>query len=142
MKNQPDRTKRRFRRFICHAVQAVACLTGFIVVNQVHAQDWPQWRGENREGTLQTEGLVDDLSTLKPAWEQPIGSGYSGPTVANGLVYVMDRDTSNDQQLERVVCFHEKTGELAWSHSYEAEYQNVGYVAGPRASVTCDGEKV
>jgi len=37
--------------------------------------------------------------------------------------------------VERVLCFRAEDGKLAWSHSYTAPY-DIGYTAGPRASVT------
>ncbi len=100
--------------------------------------DWPQWRGDHRDGDWKESGIVEqfDDSSLSKLWTQPISSGYSGPTVANGLVYVMDRLTKDDRQTERVLCFEAATGQPVWQHEYAAEYVNVGYVAGPRASVT------
>ena len=105
----------------------------------VAADDWPQWRGPNRDGVWKEDGLLDKFaaSELKIRWRQPIGSGYSGPTVAGGRVYVTDR-LVEPKQVERVLCFDEKTGEPIWSHSYDCPYVNVGYTAGPRASVTID----
>jgi outer membrane protein assembly factor BamB len=107
------------------------------------AQDWPQWRGDDRDGDWKETGLVSEFDTdsLKTLWTQPISSGYSGPTVAEGRVYVMDRRTADDRQTERVLCFDAATGQPVWQHEYEAEYVNVGYVAGPRASVTIDSGK-
>jgi hypothetical protein len=101
--------------------------------------DWPQWRGPSRDGVWREEGLVDKFADkeLKVRWRQPIGSGYSGPTVAGGRVYVTDR-VVEPKQLERVHCFDWKSGEPQWSHSYDCAYRDVGYTAGPRASVTID----
>jgi len=103
------------------------------------ADDWPQWRGPNRDGVWREEGLVDKFADeqLKVRWRQPIASGYSGPTVADGRVYVTDR-VVEPKQLERVLCFDAKSGEPQWSHSYDCAYRDVGYTAGPRASVTID----
>ena len=70
-------------------------------------------------------------------WRKPIGSGYSGPTVAEGRVFVTDRLVEPAQQ-ERVHCFDAKTGKPLWTHSYDCVYEKVGYTAGPRASVTID----
>ena len=64
----------------------------------------------------------------------PIGSGYSGPSVADGRVYVTDR-LAKPKQVERVHCFAWETGELIWSYTYDCEYR-IEYVAGPRATVT------
>lgn len=106
------------------------------------ADDWPQWRGTDRDGVWDEDGLNREFAEgeLKELWSQPIGSGYSGPTVAEGRVFVMDRETE-PKQTERVICLNEETGEPIWEHRYEAVYSKVGYVAGPRASVTVDGEQ-
>ncbi len=36
-------------------------------------------------------------------------------------------------------CFDEQTGKPLWTHRYDCLYKQVGYQAGPRASVTVDG---
>lgn len=102
-----------------------------------HADDWPQWRGPQRDGVWHESGLIDKFAgpRLEPAWRAEIGSGYCGPTVAEGRVYVMDR-LIEPKQMERVHCLDEKTGERLWTYAYECPYRNVGYDAGPRASVT------
>jgi outer membrane protein assembly factor BamB len=101
------------------------------------ADEWPQWRGPNRDGVWREDGLVDKFASdeLAIRWRRPIGSGYSGPTVAGGRVYVTDR-VAEPEQIERVHCFDANTGEPVWSYSYDCPYVNVGYTAGPRASVT------
>ncbi len=112
---------------------------GFVgLVTSLHAEDWPQWRGPRRDGVWQAEGIVTELpeGKLPLVWSTEIGSGYSGPTVANGKVYVMDR-TDTD---ERVLCLDSATGKEIWVHSYPAAY-TVSYKAGPRASVTIDQGK-
>ncbi len=103
-----------------------------------HADDWPQWRGGDRDGVWHETGLVDELpeGQLPIDWSVEIGAGYTGPTVADGRVYVMDRQVA-EAQLERILCFDSVTGKLLWKHEYEAGYE-IGYTAGPRASVTID----
>lgn len=117
----------------------IAILSTTAAMDFLAADDWPQWRGPNRDGKWKEQGLVEkfDSPKLKRKWTVKIGSGYSGPTVANGRVYVMDRLTEPNQ-VEQVLCFHEETGERIWKQTYDCEYRNVGYVAGPRASVTID----
>ena len=113
----------------------VACAIT-LTAGSVGADEWPQWRGPRRDGTWLESGIVDRFSdaTIPAVWRVPVSSGYSGPTVADGRVYLMDRQTSPDQA-ERILCFDWKTGKSLWSHEYPAEYRNVQYVAGPRASV-------
>ncbi len=106
------------------------------------ADDWPQWRGPTRDGVWRETGLVERFSgrELKIQWRAPISSGYSGPTVAAGRVYVTDR-LVEPQQVERVHCFDAQTGQSVWSHSYDCQYKDVGYTAGPRASVSIDEDR-
>lgn len=103
------------------------------------AEDWPQWRGPDRDGRWNVQGVVDSLpdGQLPLDWSVPVGSGYSGPTVAQGRVYVMDRQGTADDQSERVLCFDSKTGKPLWQHVYPTSYK-IQYTAGPRASVTVD----
>jgi outer membrane protein assembly factor BamB len=100
-------------------------------------QDWPQWRGLSRDGVWKEKGLVERFADgqLAIKWRVPVGSGYSGPTVANGRVYITDRITEPASQ-ERVHCFEWATGKPVWTFAYDAPYGGVSYPAGPRASVT------
>ena len=117
-------------RFIPLIAVLVLCLSSAITF----AQDWPQWRGIERDGIIATPIVPsEDAPTL--TWTQEIAGGYSGPTVADGKVYVMDR-VAEPEQIERVHCFDLSTGENVWTHRYDATYQGIGYPAGPRASVT------
>lgn len=103
------------------------------------ADDWPQWRGVGRDGVWKETGLVEKFAgpQLSVQWRTPLGSGYCGPTVAKGRVYVMDR-IQQPQPQERVLCFEAASGKPLWTHTYEAPYGGIGYQAGPRASVTID----
>lgn len=103
------------------------------------ADDWPQWRGPNRDGVWLETGIVEkfDKPQLDIEWRAEIGPGYSGPTVADGRVYVTDRQTE-PKQVERVLCFRAADGKPLWSHTYACIYEGVQYTAGPRAAVTID----
>lgn len=115
----------------------VATVVVLAATASLRADDWPQWRGVHRDGVWSETGVVDHFASdrLTPQWRVEIGSGYSGPTVADGRVYVTDRVTQ-PKQIERVHCFDEKTGKKIWSHEYGCIYSNVSYEAGPRAAVT------
>ena len=69
----------------------------------VVADDWPQWRGPKRDGVWRESGIIQkfDRPQLDINWRAEIGSGYCGPTVANGSVYVMDR-VVKPKQIERM----------------------------------------
>jgi outer membrane protein assembly factor BamB len=98
--------------------------------------DWPQWRGARRDGIWREAGIVEKFAgeTIPLRWSVPLGAGYSGPTVANGRVYVMD--FAKAKSTERVLCLDWKTGATLWEVSYACSYDGFTYEAGPRASVT------
>ncbi len=120
------------------------------------AEDWPQWLGTKRDGVWRESDVVETFPTDGPksVWRVPIGLGYSGPAVANGKVFAMDRVLDEGVSLppnafskgknkgkERVQCRDERTGELIWKHEYPAEY-SISYAAGPRCTPTVDGDRV
>jgi outer membrane protein assembly factor BamB len=113
-------------------------LIGLLHLTTVSAEDWPQWRGPERNGLWREDGVTAKLPAELPRkWTAPLGPGYSGPTVANGRVYVTDRQTKPTEG-ERILCFDEGTGKPLWKVEYPAPYGSIGYQAGPRASVTVD----
>ena len=103
------------------------------------ADDWPQWRGPDRDGVWREAGVVErfDGPRIKLRWRAEIAGGYSGPTVADGRVYVSDR-VVEPESTERVHCFDWRNGERLWSHAYPCDYGSLTYNTGPRASITID----
>jgi len=106
------------------------------------AEDWPQWRGPNRDGVWLEQGIVDRFPAdgLKILWRAPLGAGYSGPVVSAGRVFVTDR-VAEPEQLERIHCFDSGSGEAIWSYTYPCPYDGISYTAGPRAAVTIDQQR-
>jgi outer membrane protein assembly factor BamB len=110
--------------------------------SSLFSADWPQWRGPDRDGIWKETGIVSsfDSSKLEPVWSSPVGSGYSGPTVSGGRVYLTSR-LEEPEQVEQIHCVDELTGKEIWKYVYACEYQDIGYPLGPRASVTIDDGK-
>ena len=100
--------------------------------------DWPQWMGgPQNDGSWREDGIMTNFpaSGLAAKWRTPIGPGYSGPSVANGSVFVMDRQASDPgNATERVLCLDAADGKVRWQHSYPCRYAGVGYDSGPRAT--------
>lgn len=105
-------------------------------------ESWPQWRGPNRDGVWSETGLRDRFegAEITPRWRVEISSGYSGPTVADGRVFVTDR-LVEPEETERIHCFDWRTGEQLWSIAYPCSYAGIGYTAGPRASVLVEEDR-
>ena len=116
---------------------------GSVFQIQVFAAEWPQWRGANRDGVWSEDGIVEEFDggQLPVVWRASVSNGYSGPTVADGRVYVTDRVTS-PVELERVLCFDAATGKPIWSYSYECDYEKIQYRDGPRAAPTINDGRV
>lgn len=98
--------------------------------------DWPQWRGARRDGVWRETGIVERFpeGKLRLRWSVPVGGGYTGPTVASGRVYLMDRPKG--REVERVLCLDWRTGATIWELTYDCVYEKFSYDVGPRASVT------
>ena len=117
----------------------VVCVIFWAAAPGARGAEWPQWRGPNRDGVWPETGITTkfDKPQLDVVWRAAISSGYSGPTVWQGLVFVTDR-VVEPKQIERVHCFDAQTGKNVWTHTYDCEYKGVGYDAGPRASATLE----
>src|SRR5687767_7692450 len=77
----------------CRRRQARVLVLLTMITGALHADDWPQWLGPKRDAVWRETGIVEKLPAdgLKYRWRMPVGGGYSGPAVARGRVYVMDR---------------------------------------------------
>lgn len=85
------------------------------------ADDWPQWRGTNRDAVWRETGLPDKFPPdgLKVQWRAQIGPGHATPVVAAGRVFVTDSEKAKPRAWERVHCFDEHTGAQLWLYSDE-----------------------
>jgi outer membrane protein assembly factor BamB len=111
------------------------------------ADDWPEWRGRGRTGEWSESGILTAFPDegLQIRWRVPIGSGYAGPAVASGRVFVTDASRIKaNRYTERILCLDELTGTVLWSHSWEADYTGlqVLYAIGPRATPTVNRDLV
>ena len=138
----PQRAVRRVRLTACAALAALATAS-------LSAADWPEWRGAGRLGVWTETGIVDDLpDELLVRWRTPIRSGYSGPAVAGGRIFITDwledPDSRTLDGTERALALDEETGEVLWTHEWETGYRmlSVAYAIGPRATPTVDGDRV
>jgi outer membrane protein assembly factor BamB len=120
------------------------------------ADDWPQWLGPKRDGVWREHGIVQKFPDGGPPvrWRVNIGSGFAGPAVARGRVYVADREVAKEANrpgspfdrgsipgVERVLCLNESDGRLLWKHEYACPY-TMSYPSGPRATPLVSGGKV
>jgi outer membrane protein assembly factor BamB len=119
-----------------------------------HADDWPQWMGPNRDGIWRETSILEKFPEGGPKvlWRAEIGGGFSGPAVAAGRVFVMDRQGEKLGKgkeapgkgglngKERVLCFDASSGKPQWSYEYDCNYR-VYYTSGPRTTPAVAGDK-
>ena len=116
----------------------LAAVAVFFLPLQMHAGDWPQWRGPNRDAVWNETGILETFPAdgLKTCWRAPVGFGWSSPTIAGGRVYVTDAQQMKPKATERVHCFDEATGKTLWCHSYDVAYPDWAFPAGQEGHPT------
>ncbi|QDT63396.1 outer membrane protein assembly factor BamB family protein [Calycomorphotria hydatis] len=127
-----------------------------LITSPAFADDWPLWLGPQQDSIWREEGVSMEFPAEGPktVWRAEVGSGYAGPSVANGNVYVMDRvldegaslpgnpfDRSPVEGKERLLCFDDATGDLKWKHEYDCTYR-ISYALGPRVTPQISDGKV
>jgi outer membrane protein assembly factor BamB len=145
------------RRLFVWPVVLFALMLAVLVSLPARAADWPQWLGPNRDGVWRETGLVDKFPAGGPKvlWRTSLGTGYSGPAVAEGLVYVMDRERAKDDSgkplaatkegikgIERILCLNAGDGKQVWKHEYDCPYKGISYPSGPRVTPLVQGGRV
>ncbi len=145
----------RVQSQLIRVVWAACCAVPMFANVAVLAEDWPQWRGPQRDGRWNETDLLPTIPAagLTTAWRMPVGGGYAGPAVAGGKVYVFDYDLASGtvennpggrnalQGQERLWCLSETDGKVLWKFAYDCPY-SISYACGPRCTPTVDGSVV
>ncbi len=79
-------------RRVVLGLASVAVLSLPTLVSNRALDDWPQWRGPNRDGVSAERGLLKDWPAGGPplAWKTAgAGEGYSSFSTANGRLYTL-----------------------------------------------------
>ncbi|UCG59056.1 MAG: PQQ-binding-like beta-propeller repeat protein, partial [Phycisphaerales bacterium] len=105
--------------------------------------DWPQWRGQNRDGKSADTGLLKEWPSDGPtlAWKiDKLGGGYSAPSVAAGRIFGM----SNRGDEEVVWALSEKDGSEIWATPLGPAFRQRPSQGreGPACTPTVDGERL
>ncbi len=133
------------------AILALGIVWATVTVNtSLHAEDWPEWRGKGREGVWTETGILDKFpeNGLDFKWRTPIKTGFAGPAVADGRVFVLDYQEIPGTRVmdgtERLLCLEEETGQILWTYEWPVSYRMLmaSYANGPRATPTVDGDRV
>ena len=91
----------------------------FAVSTLVNGQDFPQWRGINRDGRIDVVPAISKWpSQLRNGWKIEVGTGHSSPLVVGNRVYIHARQGEN----EVVTALDTGTGKRIWQDSYSVTY--------------------
>lgn len=105
----------------------------------LHADDWPQFLGPNRES--RTPDVIPAWKELpKPLWSVPVGEAHSSPVVADGVVYQFFKP--KDADADALIALDAATGAKKWEKSYEREKFSPPFGKGPRGTPAVAGGKV
>jgi len=107
------------------------------------AVDWPQWRGQNRDGKSTDTGLLKEWPNDGPplAWKiDKLGGGYSAPSIAAGRIFGM----SNRGEDEVVWALSETDGKELWVTRLGPAFAQRASQGkeGPACTPTVDGERL
>ena len=103
-------------------------------------EDWPQWRGPNRDGISRETGLLQSWPEGGPPLAfraDGLGAGYSTVAVADGRVHTLGMLSGR----EWVFALDAKTGAKLWSTPHGDAYRD-GRGDGPRGVPTVVDGKV
>ena len=100
-------------------------------------QDWPQWRGPNRDGAVtsfsQPASWPDGLTEQ---WNVEVGLGYATPVLVGDRIYMYTRQDDDEVML----ALDAASGEIIWRTSYPAPFDMTPATArhgpGPKSTPT------
>ncbi len=113
-----------------------------VLSNSVRSEDWPSWRGPNRDDISSETGLLKQWPEGGPEklWtSHDAGLGYSGIATSNGVMFTMGADGSTAESNEFVIALKADTGEKIWQTNI-GNYLDNGWGGGPRSTPTISGE--
>jgi len=117
----------------------LACITCLLTF-PVFAADWPQWRGENRDGKSSETRLLKEWPEGGPplVWKVGgLGEGYSSFAVVGNRLYTQGQRSGTQYVMALDTATGEKIWEVANGRSYSNDKGN-----GPRGTPTVDGNRL
>ncbi len=116
------------------------CFFAFLISTASGGEDWPQWRGPNRDGLSRETGLLSSWPAggPPPVWRATgLGAGYSTVTVDGGRIFTLG--TARD--MEYLIALDARSGKELWRTRIGRRYEN-SRGDGPRGAPTVEGARV
>jgi len=127
---------KKANRMLTVVLSCIVPITGCVL-----AQDWPQWRGPNRDAKV--NGFVAPKTwprELTQKWKVTVGEGDATPSLIGDKLYAFARGDAKEVTL----CLDAATGKELWRDEYDALGATgpASRHAGPRSSPTVADGKV
>jgi len=121
----------------------ILALTFLAAAIPINAQEWTQWRGPARDGSVSGKNVPAKWpESLQRTWRVEIGEGYSSPVVAGGRVFVHGR---RDPE-EIVAGINLADGKVLWEQKYQAVFKKNQYAVemakGPNSTPLVIGDRL
>ncbi|UCE41664.1 MAG: PQQ-like beta-propeller repeat protein [Candidatus Aminicenantes bacterium] len=95
----------------------VGCMI-LMITGWAFTQDWPQWRGPNRDGKVSGFTAPQEWpKELTQKWRTPVGLGDSTPALVGNKIYVFARQGEEEVTL----CLDADSGKELWKDKYKAQ---------------------
>ena len=111
-----------------------------LVATDASGDDWPHWRGPNRDDKSTETGLLKAWPEDGPkrVWiNQKAGLGYSGFSIVDGMLFTMGLE---DEE-EFALCLNADTGAEVWRKPLGNRFENK-WGDGPRSTPSVDKDRV
>ena len=83
----------------------------------ISAQDWPQWRGPDRDGKVSGFNAPDSWpSELSMQWQETVGAGDASPVLLGDRLFLFTRQ----EDKEVILCLNASSGAQVWRNDYTA----------------------
>lgn len=107
----------------------------FTALQVAAADNWPQWRGPNRDGAAPAfRGPAAWPEKLQTKWKITVGEGHSSPIFGEGKIFQFARVDGR----ETLSAIDPANGKILWTQSYDAPFtMNVaawGHGKGPKST--------
>ncbi|MFK7735892.1 MAG: PQQ-binding-like beta-propeller repeat protein [Pirellulaceae bacterium] len=131
---------------LARPTQAQTSGVGTASFGQLTDQDWPWWRGPNRNGVAEVDVQLPTRfgNEENVIWKTPLaGRGHSSPIVIGERIFLATADEAD--QKHSVLCFDFTSGEQLWAREIsQGGFPKENHPKNTEASPTiaCDGEKL
>ncbi len=109
-----------------------------VLPRETRADDWPHFRGPNRNGYSAETGWFPDGAKLNVVWKKQVGLGFSCVSVVGDRAYTVGYADKKDT----IYCLSTTDGSAVWKFDYKATKGALFYQGGTSATPTIKGGRL